>query len=179
MNLTIHTVCHICILMHHLKGASFLYILKRCLFVLFTIWMQNKILAVMMETIKFFTFSFVCSLLQEIATRWVFELEAISLVWRCLQAMTICSSPKFKSACQCVEPLLHEHWVNPPMLNDESTLNSFRVEGEPFRSVNEKCHPNLGTAELSHNVSCPAHFLTSAVNIAHENRILTPFYNSV
>ncbi len=141
--------------------------------------MQNMILAVMMETIKFFTFSFVCSLLQEIATRWVFELEAISLVWRCLQAMTICSSPKFKSACQCVEPLLHEHWVNPPMLNDESTLNSFRVEGEPFRSVNEKCHPNLGTAELSHNVSCPAHFLTSAVNIAHENRILTPFYNSV
>ena len=47
-----------------------------------------------------------------------------------------------------------------------------------FRSVNEKCRPNLGTAELSHNVSCPAHFLISVVNIAHENWILTSFYNS-
>ena len=30
VNLTIHTACHIFILMHHLKGASFLYILQRC-----------------------------------------------------------------------------------------------------------------------------------------------------
>ena len=30
VNLTIHTACHIFILMHHLKGASFLYILQTC-----------------------------------------------------------------------------------------------------------------------------------------------------
>ena len=52
-----------------------------------------------------------------------------------------------------------------------STLNSFRVESEPFRNVNEKRRPNnLGTAELSRNVSCPAHFLISAINTVHENR---------
>ena len=126
VNLTIHTVCHICILMHHLKGASFLYILKRCLFVLFTIWMQNKILAVMMETIKFFTFSFVCSLLQEIATRWVFELEAISLVWRCLQAMTICSSPKLWLS-------LHANVLNHSYMNIGWTPNAeWREYTQPF-----------------------------------------------
>ena len=59
-----------------------------------------------------------------------------------------------------------------------STLTSFRVESEPISKVNEKRCTNLGTAELSRNVSCPAHFLISEVNIAHENRMLTPFYNS-
>ena len=93
------------------------------------------------------------------------------------------SERKFQSACQCVDPFLHGHvkglkcclltftyCVN-PQCRMTSTLNSFRVESKPFRSVNERCHPiNLGAAKLSCDVSCPAHFLISAINIAHENR---------
>ena len=34
------------------------------------------------------------------------------------------------------------------------------------QSVKENCHPNnFGAAEISHNVPCPAHLVSSAINM--------------